>query len=43
MDSDNQKYVFCSDHGEYRIYSDICDKLYIERVYKKSFEIRNTY
>ena len=31
----NQKAVFCEDDGEGRVYCDICDKLCIERFYKK--------
>ena len=34
MDSDNQLVVYCEDDGEYRIYCDICDNLYIGRFCK---------
>ena len=34
MDSDSQEVNYCEDDGEYRVYYDICDKLYTERVYK---------
>ena len=30
MNSENQQVIYCED-GEYRVYCDICDKLYIER------------
>ena len=32
MDSDiNYEVIYCEDEGEYRVYSDICDNLCIER------------
>ena len=33
MNNDNQHVIFCED-GEYRIFCDICDEIYIERYYK---------
>ena len=37
------KIIYCADDDEYRVYCNICDKLCIERFYKKSFEIANSY
>ena len=34
MDTENQLVIYCEDDGEYRVYCDVCDKLYIERFYK---------
>ena len=34
MDSETQLVIYCEDDGEYRVYCDVCDKLYIERFYK---------
>ena len=33
MNSENQLVIYCED-GEYRVYSDVCDILCIERYYK---------
>ena len=33
MNCDNQLAIYCED-GEYRVYSEICDKLCIKRFYK---------
>ena len=35
MDNEDQEPIYCEDDGEYRVYCDICDKLCIERFYKK--------
>ena len=35
MDSENYEVIYCPEDDEYRVYCDICDKLYIERYYKK--------
>ena len=42
MNSDNQQVFFCEE-GEYRIYSDICDKLCIERYYKNPLKSQQTH
>ena len=42
MDSDKYEVIHCPEDDEYRVYCDVCDKLCIERYYKKSFEIRNS-
>ena len=34
MDSENQEAIYCEDHGENRVYSNICDKLSVERYNK---------
>ena len=34
MDNENQLVNYCEDDGEYRVYSNICDSLCIERFYK---------
>ena len=34
MNSDNPLVIYCEDDGEYRVYSEICDKLCFERFYK---------
>ena len=34
MDNENQLVIYCEDDGEYRVYSNICDSLCIERFYK---------
>ena len=34
MDSENLEAFFCEDYVEYRVYSDVCDILCIERIYK---------
>ena len=36
MDSDNNKYevIYCPENDEYRVYSDICDELCIERLHE---------
>ena len=34
MDGENQEVIYCPEDDEYRIYSDICDRLCIERFYK---------
>ena len=39
----NNEVINCADDSEYRIYCNICDKHCIERYYKKSFEIKNSY
>ena len=31
MNSDNYEVIYCADADEYRVYSEICDKLCIER------------
>ena len=38
MESKNLQAIFCEDEGEYRVYSNICDKLCIERFYKNHFK-----
>ena len=35
MDSENYEIIYCPEDDEYRVYCDICDKLCIERFYKK--------
>ena len=42
MICDNQQGFYCED-GEYRVYCDVCDNLCMERFYKKSFKIKNSY
>ena len=42
MNSDNQQVIYCED-DEYRVYCEIYDNLCIERFFKKSFEITNSY
>ena len=39
MNNDNEQAIYCDD-GEYRVYCSICDKLYIERVYKNHLKSR---
>ena len=34
MDSDNYEVIYCPEDDEYRVYCDVCDKLYIQRFYK---------
>ena len=34
MNSDNPLVIYCENDGEYRVYCEICDNLYIERYYK---------
>ena len=34
MDNENQLVIYCEDDGEYRVYSDVCDNLCIQRYYK---------
>ena len=34
MDSDNFEVIYCPEDGEYRVYREVCDKLFIERFYK---------
>ena len=34
MDIENQQDLYCADDDEYRVHSEICDKLCIERYYK---------
>ena len=31
MDGDKQEIMYCADDNEYRIYCDLCDKIYIDR------------
>ena len=35
MNCDNQEVIFCEDDRKYRVFCDKCDKLCIERFYKK--------
>ena len=35
MVSENEEVNYCEDDGEYRVYFNICDKLCIERFYRK--------
>ena len=35
MDIESQEVIYCPDDDEYRKYCEICDKLCIERYYKK--------
>ena len=39
-DSDNREIIYCVDDDEYRIYCDLCDKLFIERFYKNHLKSR---
>ena len=34
MDIENQEVIYCADDDEYRVYSEICDELRIERYFK---------
>ena len=34
MDIENQEVIFFADDDEYRVYCEICDKLFIEKYYK---------
>ena len=34
MDSDKYGVIYCPEDNEYRVYCDICDKLFIEGFYK---------
>ena len=43
MDIENQKFFYCADDEEYRVYCNICDKLRIERFYKNHLKITNSY
>ena len=43
MDIENQEVLYYEDDDEYRVYCEICNKLCMERFYKKSFEIRNAH
>ena len=43
MNSENQEVIYCADDDEYRVYCEICDKLCIERFYKKSSEITTSH
>ena len=43
MNTDNQQVIYFEDDGEFRVFCEICDNLCIERFYKKSFEILNSY
>ena len=43
MNSDNELVIYCGNDRENRVYWDVCDKLCIERFYKKSFEIQNSH
>ena len=36
MDSDNYEVIYCPEDDEIRVYCNICDKLRIERFYKKN-------
>ena len=40
MDSDNQLVIHREDDGEYRVFSDVCDNLCIERFYKNHLKSR---
>ena len=35
MDGDNYEVIHCPEDDEYRIYCSVCDKICIERYYKK--------
>ena len=41
MDSENQEVLYCADDDEYKVYWIICDKLCIERFYKKHLKSEN--
>ena len=34
METENPEAIYCQDDGEYRVYCDNCDKLFIERFSK---------
>ena len=34
MDCESQLVIYCADDDEYRVYCDVCGKLYIQRFYK---------
>ena len=38
MNRDNQEAIYCEDDGECIIYCNICDKLCIERFYRKNLK-----
>ena len=33
-DNNNQEAIYCGDDGEYRVFCNICDNLYIEQFFK---------
>ena len=37
MVNENPEAIYCEDNGEHRVYCDICDNLFIERLYKNHF------
>ena len=41
MDNDDQEVKNCEIDGEYRVYSDVCDTLCIERVFKSHLKSGN--
>ena len=38
MDTEKYEVIYCPEYGEYRIYCDICDKLFRERYYKNNLK-----
>ena len=38
MNSDNQQVMYCEDDGEFRVFCEICDNLYIQRFYKNQLK-----
>ena len=43
MDCENYEVIYCPEDNEYRVYCDVCDSLCIERFYKKTSQIKNSY